>query len=1026
MKGKKLLAGVLSAAMVLGTMALPVFADGEATALPAADENGIITLTEDVTLSEPLVIEKDTTIKLDGHKITSPEVKDDEAEIATLITVGKDNNSAELTVIGPGTIEPGTRTNIENYNKNFYTIEALDNTKVIIDGAVIKGSRGINTKYGGGAIHASNAEITIQNKAEIYGGDSEKASITSDNKESWNYKYQGEAGDAVYVWHSRLTVTDSKIYGGNGISNDDTEKSYISGGINFATGGVGISASQSDTLAIVTGSFIKGGDSTLYNAADGIYVGFGASLTMENSEVEGGSCLKCAGTTCGIAGNGISVPMDACTVAIKNSEVTGGNSDGSWIGSGIEVTNNATGSTVKVEDSQIAAGGGAGKTDYTYAIKTGYPTSVELKNTSLTANKDKKKAVDERTKFVIADGTLTVVNGELNVEVYTNSDVTVSGDDTVTPKKIAAKIGDALYESLADAAKAAQDGDTITLLADAVVPTEKNSPFNAGVTVDLNEKSLTFGSTPHGDYFVRNVTLKNGNINIEGFKAGTVALGTWQTDAKLTLDGVKLTAKNMSGTYLLGGTGAVEIKNSEIIAEDNNTIKSLIASNGGDIIIENSKITHTNSPGNTIYQTTGDVTIKGKSEITSDNVGCGIFMNYFTEAGNVNIEATGDDAPVINITNINSSSKYNTEKAGIVLGAKSGYTPDNKATVNATVYRHPDSTNLTNTIDVTLENVTKNDGEKVYDLYLNASDNKTINRLTTAEFTFALTTSDDINYEVIGATNVTVTPDNAVAGKYGFNFDGVKDADKTGAKIKLAQIKFTGYGTFSFEITGDKNAVHAAALNDNIVTDFIANPDSTKANEGTLTTYSAKLTDVEIKKPLQELTVNVTFNNSIFDQVKAYQKMKAVISGGDLTDDVTVDFGSDAKALNGNVYSFTKELTKNTTYTVTVSGEGYRTARYTVTMTGNKTLNFWNNVKDTAINVEEGVTTETTKKDVTFLAGDIVKDGKINIYDLSAVVSYFGTINNVDAESEYAKYDLNRDGKIDSKDVAYVLVSWDK
>lgn len=29
MKGKKLLAGVLSAAMVLGTMAFPVFADGE-------------------------------------------------------------------------------------------------------------------------------------------------------------------------------------------------------------------------------------------------------------------------------------------------------------------------------------------------------------------------------------------------------------------------------------------------------------------------------------------------------------------------------------------------------------------------------------------------------------------------------------------------------------------------------------------------------------------------------------------------------------------------------------------------------------------------------------------------------------------------------------------------------------------------------------------------------------------------------------------------------------------------------------
>ena len=87
-----------------------------------------------------------------------------------------------------------------------------------------------------------------------------------------------------------------------------------------------------------------------------------------------------------------------------------------------------------------------------------------------------------------------------------------------------------------------------------------------------------------------------------------------------------------------------------------------------------------------------------------------------------------------------------------------------------------------------------------------------------------------------------------------------------------------------------------------------------------------------------------------------------------------------------------------------------------------KTLNFWNNVKDNAIEVEVGK--ETSEKNVTFLAGDIVKDSVINIYDLSAVVSYFGEIMNVTAEHPYAKYDLNRDGVINSKDVAYVLVSW--
>ena len=56
------------------------------------------------------------------------------------------------------------------------------------------------------------------------------------------------------------------------------------------------------------------------------------------------------------------------------------------------------------------------------------------------------------------------------------------------------------------------------------------------------------------------------------------------------------------------------------------------------------------------------------------------------------------------------------------------------------------------------------------------------------------------------------------------------------------------------------------------------------------------------------------------------------------------------------------------------------------------------------------------------MAGDIVKDSKINTYDLSAVVSYFGETDLVGNNNAYAKYDLNRDGFIDSKDVAMVLV----
>ena len=316
--------------------------------------------------------------------------------------------------------------------------------------------------------------------------------------------------------------------------------------------------------------------------------------------------------------------------------------------------------------------------------------------------------------------------------------------------------------------------------------------------------------------------------------------------------------------------------------------------------------------------------------------------------------------------------------------------------------------------------ITEND-EALYDLYIETGDSALINRLTSAELTFALTTTDDINYEVSGADNVTVTPDNTAAGKYGFNFDGINKADETGTKIKLAQIKFSGYGKFNFEITGDKNAVNATEIADNIVTTYIANP--TKENEGKFNT-EAKLENIEIKKPVKTLTVNIDFPNAVEDNAKEYQNMKVVISGGDMTADKEIALGSGSVDMADGKYKVSEDLTKDMAYTVKVSGAGYRTARYTVTMTGDKVLNFWNNAKDADTVVEEGYANSARK--VTFLAGDIVKDNNINVYDLSAVVSYFGTKVDKDTQAEYAKYDLNRDGVIDSKDVAYVLVSWGK
>jgi len=149
--------------------------------------------------------------------------------------------------------------------------------------------------------------------------------------------------------------------------------------------------------------------------------------------------------------------------------------------------------------------------------------------------------------------------------------------------------------------------------------------------------------------------------------------------------------------------------------------------------------------------------------------------------------------------------------------------------------------------------------------------------------------------------------------------------------------------------------------------------------------------------------------------------MTVVISGGDLKSDIVKNFGTDENALNNGVYTVEADLTEGIVYNVTVTGAGYRTAKYAVEMNANKTLNFWNNVKDVADEIEDGVSASTQ---TTFLAGDIVADNVINVYDLSAVVSYFGTEANT--ANNFAMYDLNRDKMIDSRDVAYVLVSWGK
>lgn len=190
--------------------------------------------------------------------------------------------------------------------------------------------------------------------------------------------------------------------------------------------------------------------------------------------------------------------------------------------------------------------------------------------------------------------------------------------------------------------------------------------------------------------------------------------------------------------------------------------------------------------------------------------------------------------------------------------------------------------------------------------------------------------------------------------------------------------------------------------------------------------------------------VKIDFNNNLAsDKDKDYTQMRVTVDGGMLTSPITKELSTLAAETEGADHDITPEfdstsgklksltvtikdgsnddLETGQRYTVTVEGDGYRTAEKSVihdpgTADGSTTVNFWNNVFDNA----DAAPDKTETKN--FLAGDIEMDGKIDLYDLNAVTSYYGY--QPELENNYIQYDLNRDGKINAADIALVLVSW--
>ena len=293
---------------------------------------------------------------------------------------------------------------------------------------------------------------------------------------------------------------------------------------------------------------------------------------------------------------------------------------------------------------------------------------------------------------------------------------------------------------------------------------------------------------------------------------------------------------------------------------------------------------------------------------------------------------------------------------------------------------------------------------------------------------------DSVDYEIVPADGFALLYDEAT-GLYEINVkpvDGVRPAvaeESAGKGIVIAKLVCKGgYGKGTIKA---ENIMMTVETSDNTYREVTA------TNAGFEFKY-------DIPEPAANLTVNVNLSKlpTKVDNVKAYQNMQLRVYSARLGF-IDFELGTDAVGYsekNGTLqttgtvtydagtmtYKLALEnLPKYDKYTVFVSGDGYRDAKVQLDLNENTTVDFWNNANDSElaqITKETSGIVKQSKKN--FLAGDIIMNGVIDLYDLSAVSSYYGKTGLTAGDADYIQYDLNRDGKVNIIDITMLLAGW--
>ena len=353
---------------------------------------------------------------------------------------------------------------------------------------------------------------------------------------TWTYTGtdDNDAAFEINYPNATLTVKNGKVVSASmaglipsavsGTITYDESSLVFDGVVITANGHSGIETNGNNTNDTVT---LKNSTLNVPNGF-GIYFPSSGKLIIENSKITAKTMgvQVCAGSLSINEGSAVTVTGDA----VPKTENDGAIQDGAAI-SIVNRTGYKGLGTVTVSGGKFTAKeGNSAIKAYNWENKT-------------------ESAFTASEKVAVSGGTFSSeVSEDLCAEGFIP---TKNADDTYGVKagKYVAQIGSTKYETLEEAVAAANDGDTVTLLADVTA----DVAINKNITLDLGGKTLTNTNSGKATITIlagTTATVKNGNV-IGGASYYNIGVGTEvNSTANLTLEDVTATAGNTDSSMI--------------------------------------------------------------------------------------------------------------------------------------------------------------------------------------------------------------------------------------------------------------------------------------------------------------------------------------------------------------------------------------------------------------------------------------------------------------------------------------------